>query len=135
MTAALNTQEGRGALVIDFTGQAAVGAAGSIANPEGAAVLITECYWNLITPSTAAATLDIGIGATGADSSDIVSAIDIQGEGAGTTWQGLIQSTASEGALASPFLWASGTFLNFFTAAASSVGCTARLLVNYIRVG
>lgn len=135
MTASLNTQEGRGACVIDFTGQVAQGAAGSIANPEGVPVLITECYWNQITPSVGAATLDIGIGAALADSSDIVSAIDIQAEGAGTTWQGLIQSTASEGALASPFLWAANMFLNFFTAAASSVGCTGRLLVNYIRVG
>jgi hypothetical protein len=134
MTASINSQLGRGALVISYTGEAAIGAQGSVLNPEGVDVLITDCFWHMVTPATAAATLNIGIGATGANSSDIVSAIDIQGEGANTAWMGLIQSTASEGALATPFLWSSTTFVNFTTAAASAVPCVGELLIKYIRL-
>jgi len=46
------------------------GAVASIANPEGAAVLITRAVIYTTTASTGAATLDIGVAANGSTSSD-----------------------------------------------------------------
>ena len=50
---------------------AALHSLGSIANPEGVLLHIYECYLYRTTASTGAATLDVGIGVTGADSSDL----------------------------------------------------------------
>lgn len=135
MAVAINSQTGKGALVIDITGAAAIGSQGGILNPEGADLLITDAFLYVVTPSTAAATFNIGIGATATtDANDIVSAMDLNATGAGTAWCAVARTAASEAALTTPALWTSAKYLTFTSAAASAVGLVAKLYVKYIRL-
>ncbi|HPS41368.1 MAG TPA: hypothetical protein PK040_02105, partial [Anaerolineaceae bacterium] len=78
MTVALSS-EGKGFLTVDITGVASAANAGmgQILNPEGVRLAITRVYAYFATGSTGAANLDVGIGASGAKASDILSAFDM----------------------------------------------------------
>ena len=65
MTVSINTQTGKGLLVLDYVGEAVVGLQGNIANPEGVTLLVTNSYYYCIAPATLAATMGVGIAATG----------------------------------------------------------------------
>ena len=131
MTAVINTEVGKDYLVIDFTGEVAQGLQGNIANPEGVDLLITNSYMYLITASTAAATMNVGPGASGADNSELHGAMPLNG-GAGTAWMGYHPAVTQDASLA--VLWGASEFLTFTTAAASAAACTAKFYVKYIRV-
>jgi len=131
MTAVINSEIGKDYLVIDFTGEAAIGLQGNIANPEGVDLLITNSYMYLVTPSTAAATLNVGPGVSGADNSECQGAVPLNG-GAGTAWMGYHPAVTQDAALV--VLWGANEFLTFTTAAASAVDCVAKFYVKYLRM-
>lgn len=132
MTAEINFDAGSGALIVDFVGEAAIGLQGNIPNPEGVDLLVIESYFYLDTPSTAAATMNVGLAATGVDDSALHGALPLNG-GAGTWWMGLHPAVTQDAALTAG-VWGAAEFLTFTTAAASAEGCVAKLYIKYIRV-
>ena len=131
MTAEINSETGKGYLVVDFTGETAVGLQGNIANPEGVDLLITNSYYYSVTPSTAAATMNVGPGVSGADNSELHGAVPINAT-AGTCWMGYHPAVTQDASLA--VLWGAAEYLTFTTAAASAVGCVAKFYIQYIRL-
>jgi hypothetical protein len=112
----------------------AAGLVGQIANPEGVEVQIFDGFFHVITASVAASTYDIGIGATGADNSNLVSAVPVN-VGADTVW-GVITKVATEIAATTPggILWPAASFLTVTSAAAASTGLVMDLYLRYIRL-
>lgn len=111
---------------------------GSILNPEGVLLQITDGFLYVVNDADAAATLDIGIGTTGADSSDICSAYDINGAAAGAVIYLIGKDAASEAAATTPkgVDWGATEYLNFFNpAAAVSSPFEGYAYFRYIRVG
>jgi hypothetical protein len=111
---------------------------GSIANPEGVALHINAGYLKVIAPPAGAADLDIGIGATGADSTDLASDLQIDGYAADEIYYVVSNNSASQDAATSPqgLAWPATSYLNFYNnAAAESAAFEAYLYLQYIRVG
>ena len=138
MTVAIDQEYSQaGYLKINLVGNTtAAGAVGEVANPEGQALHIIEGYLYFEVASTLASTFNIGIGATGSDSSDLMSAMAMN-KTAGTVWQVVGQDLASESELATPkgLAWAADTFLTVTSAAQVSTGLKACLLIKYLRLG
>ena len=133
MTVTINSQTGKGLLVLDYVGEATITALqGNIANPENEILLITETYCWLVTPSTGAATIDVGHAATGVTDASFHSAFPLNG-GAGTTWMGFHPAVTQDAALLELVLAAQ--FFTFTTVAAvSAVPCIAKFYFKYVRV-
>jgi hypothetical protein len=111
---------------------------GSILNPEGVLLQITDGFLYTVNDADAAATLDIGIGASGADSTDLCSAYDINGAAPGAVIYIVGKDAASEAAATTPkgLAWAATSYLNFYNpAAAASAPYEGYLFLRYIRVG
>ena len=124
-------------LKINLVGNAtAAGLVGQVLNPEGQALHIIEGYLVFETPSTLASTFNIGIGATGADASDLMSAM-LMNKTALTVWQVIGKDLASEGALTTPrgVDWGAAEYLTVTSAAQVSTGLKACLLLKYLRLG
>jgi len=121
-------------MVIDITGVASTAAAGigEIANPEGVDVTITEAFLEIITPSTGAANLSCGVGASGASASDLWSAGAVNGLTEGALYLCFARQNTAETILSDPVDWDSDKYLTF-TGSATTVGLSARLHVRYIR--
>jgi len=121
-------------MVIDITGVASTSAAGigEIANPEGVDVTITEAFLEIITPSTGAANLSCGVGASGASASDLWSAGAVNGLTEGALYLCFARQNTAETILSDPVDWDSDKYLTF-TGSATTVGLSARLHVRYIR--
>lgn len=134
MTATLNTQIGKGLMVIDFVGETTIGLQGNIPNPEGASLYITNSYLWIITPSVLAATMNVGIAATGVDNAGLHGAVPLNGA-AGTAWMGWHPAVTQDQAIdATVVIWTAALFLTFTNAAFSAVGCTAKFYFEYIRL-
>lgn len=131
MSVSINSQTGKGYLVVDYVGEVAQGLQGNLANPEGCNLLITNSYMWLVTPSTAAATMNVGPGASGADNSELHGAMPMNG-GAATGWMGYHPAVTQDASLA--VLWGATEYLTFTTAAASAADCVAKFYIQYIRV-
>lgn len=133
MTVAIETDEQRGMLCIDIVGVASAANAGmgEIANPEGVKLGILRTYAYFATGSTGAANLDVGIGASGAKASDILSAFDmVQATVGGKLFYcQAVPVNETEDAV----VWSATTYLTF-TGSASSVGLAGKLFVEYIRL-
>ena len=111
---------------------------GSILNPEGVLLQITDGFLYTVVSSSGASTLDIGIGATGADSTDMCSAYDIDAAAAGDVIYIIGKDAASEAAATTPkgVDWGATEYLNFYNpAAAASTLYEGYLYLRYIRVG
>jgi len=111
---------------------------GSLLNPEGVDLQITDGFLNTVVSSSGAATLDIGIGATGADSTDMCSAYDIDGAAAGDVIYIIGKDAASEAAATTPkgIDWGDDEYLNFYNPeSAASTLYEGYLYLRYIRVG
>jgi hypothetical protein len=135
MTAAIET-EGRGVLSIRITGVASAADAGqgAIENPEGDDVLILRTTLVVLAPSTGAANISIGIGATsGTAATDIVNALAMNGVAANTAYNGHAMQNTAKTAITAPALWTPTSYLTI-TGSASLVGLDARLLVEYVRI-
>jgi hypothetical protein len=89
---------------------------GSILNPEGALLQITDAFMYVVNDADAAATLDIGLGVEDADDTDLISAYDINGVAAGAVVAIVGKDLASEGAATSPkgIKWPATEYLNFY---------------------
>jgi hypothetical protein len=137
MTVAISTEPaGSGFLRVRILGNAvAAGLVGQIANPEGQLLQITEAWIHVITASVAASTFNVGIGATGVDSNDLLSAFPVN-PAANTVWTVVTRAAAEAAATGtqSGGLWAANTFLTVTSAAAASTGLVADLYVKYIRL-
>lgn len=135
MTVAISTDpDQKGWLEIDITGVASAANAGigEIANPEGCTLGITRAFLYFTTGSTGAANLDIGVGASGAKASDIVSAMDVIEATVGGKF--IFGPAAQIAETESPTAkWTSTTYLTF-TGSATTVGLAAKLYVEYIRL-
>jgi hypothetical protein len=118
-----------GAFTLDLVGQATPtnGGLGEAATPEGQDLIVTRCILYRITPSASAANINVGFGAAGADNSDQISAVAINGVVAGTAINGL--APAAEAAVT---VWGANQVLNA-TSSADSSGFTGRVYVEYQR--
>jgi hypothetical protein len=130
MSVSVNTATGKGYMVIDYTGEAAIGLQGNVANPEGVDLLITNSYMWIVAPSVAAATMNVGPGVSGADNSELHGAVPLDGA-AGTAWMGYHPAVTQDASLA--VLWGAAEFVTFTTAAQSAVGASIKFYIQYIR--
>ena len=111
---------------------------GSILNPEGVLLQITDGFLYNVVDADAAATLDIGIGVKAADSSDLCSAFDINGCAHNSVYYIVGKDAAAEAAATTPkgLAWAATAYLNFYNPAAQlSDKYEGYLYLRYIRVG
>lgn len=134
MTIAKNNEGHSGLLTLDITGVASTDNAGigEFANPEGVDVTIVEAWLEIITPSTGAANLSCGIGASGASASDLWSAGAVNGLTEGALYNCFARQNTAETALSDPVDWDSDKYITF-TGSATTVGLSARLHIRYIR--
>ena len=130
-----------GWMKIYVVGNAAVVAnqIGQVLNPEGVELQITDGFLYCINDADSAATLDIGITVTsGADDTDIASAIDINGIAAGAVIYLIGKDAASEAAATTPkgVKWAAGSYMSFYNPAAFECATfEAYCYFRYIRIG
>jgi len=118
-----------GSFVLDLEGALLFAGAemGSVLNPEGEAIVITEMLVYIETPSTGAATLDVGMGTTAtADVSDLVSALTINGALTGKVYSALAKTAKVE-----LVTWPATSYLNA-TGSADTTGFKGKLLVKYM---
>ena len=128
----LTDQRGMFKAVITGVASAANAGVGEIANPEGVDVLITRAFLYFRDGSTGAANLDIGVGASGAKASDIISAMSVvDGTVGGKAYYGpAAQAAETECTTA---LWTAEKYVTL-TGSASTVGLDADLYIEYMRV-
>lgn len=107
----------RGAFLLALVGQATPsnGGAGSIANPEGRDLIVTKVTLRVVTPSAGAANVNVGVGASGANNSNLISALAISGAITGLAYNGL-----NPAANAQHMVWGAGQVLNATVSAASA---------------
>jgi len=125
-----------GFMKINLVGNAtAAGAVGEVLNPEGQDLHIIEGYLYMEVASTAASTFNIGIGASGSDSSDLMSAFAMDST-AGKVFRVIGTDLASEGDMTTPkgVNWDSAEYLTVTSAAFASTGLKACLLLKYLRL-
>lgn len=135
MTIARN-YEGRGALVVDITGVASTdnGGVGALANPEGQSLLITKATLQIIAASTGAANLGIGVAASASTkATDVLNDLDVNAPSAGDWYNGFARQNTAKTQISAPAVWTSSKYLTF-TGSASTVGLSARLYLEYIRL-
>lgn len=133
MTVSTTLTDQRGMMKITITGVASTANAGigEVANPEGVKLGILRTYLYARTGSTGAVNLDVGIAASGAKGTDILSAFD----GAQATIGGklfycqAVPVNETEDAV----VWTATNYLTF-TGSATSVGLDADLYIEYIRL-
>lgn len=100
----------------------------SLANPEGADLIVTRLVLDITTPSTGAATVDAGIAANGSTSSDIL----IDGASVATAAKVLdnINDAGTNGKARQK--WTSSQYLTI-TASATLAGLVGNAYIEYIR--
>lgn len=121
---------------IDLAGNAvAAGLVGEVLNPEGQNLHIIDGLLYFEEPSALASTFNIGIGATGVDASDLMSAF-LMDQLADTVWRVIGTDLASEGAVVTPrgVNWDAAEFLTVTSAAQVSTGLLATLLLRYLNL-
>ncbi len=122
--------EGKGAFTLDLAGQGVPsnGGAGQVLNPEGAALIVTKCVLYVETPSAGAANINAGIGAAGADNSNLINALAIDGAITGKAYNGLNPAANAE-----HLVWGAAEYLNA-TVSAASAAFVGKLYIEYLRV-
>ena len=118
-----------GSFVLDLEGALlfAGGEMGSVLNPEGEAIVITEMLLYVETPSTGSANIDVGIGvAATTDATDLISALAINGSLTGKVYSALAKTASLE-----LVTWPATSYLNA-TGSASTVGFKGKLLVKFM---
>ena len=134
MTISTTVTDQRGWFKFTLTGAASAANAGlgEIANPEGVTLGITRAFIYARTGSTGAANLDMGIGASGAKTTDLCSAMDVIEAtiGGDLTFLPAAQAAETDSPTA---LWTSATYLTA-TGSASTVGLDADVYIEYIRL-
>ncbi len=131
---AINTTQ-KGLLSVPVTGTTSVvgGAMCSVANPEGQTVYILRSYLVVTTPSTGAANINVGVGATATtDATDMINALAINGAITGKIYNGSTIQATTKTEVTAPAAWTSTTFVNA-TGSADSTGFAGTLYIEYIR--
>lgn len=122
-----------GWLEIPLTGNALFAGgevSGSVPNPEGRLLMITNAQLQAISPSTGAATLAIGLAANATTSNGaLAAALTVNGVAVNTGWTAHIPDVVGQAAV----MWPVASFLTV-TGSASTAGFTGKLFVEYIRV-
>lgn len=119
---------------IRVTGELAAtgGAIAAVPNPWHGTVGIMRGTWYIDTPSTGAANINIGVGATATtDASDIISALAVNGAITGKAYNCFAMQNGAKTQVAAPALWHSGDYITF-TGDASTVGLVALLYLECI---
>ena len=133
MTVSRNLTDQRGLFKIELTGALSTANAGlgEVANPEGVKLGILRTFLFARTGSTGAVNLDVGVGASGAKATDILSTFDgIQATIGGKLFNcQAVPVNETEDAV----VWDADEYITF-TGSASSVGLDADLYVEYIRL-
>lgn len=133
MTVSTALVDQRGMFKITITGVASIANAGigEVANPEGVKLGILRTYLYSRTGSTGAVNLDVGVAASGAKGTNILSTFDgIQATIGGKLFYcQAVPVNETEDAV----VWAATEYITF-TGSATSVGLDADLYVEYIRL-
>lgn len=126
--------EGRGVLGIKIVGVASTANAGigEVANPEGVNVVILRATLYVHVPSTGAANLSVGVGASGAAATDIINALAVNGAISDKMYNAFAMQNTAKTEITAPALWSPTTYITF-TGSATTVGLEAYLLVEYVR--
>ena len=102
---------------------------GSVPNPEGVPLIITDAKLYVDTPSTGAANINVGLAAAPTISdTTLINALAINGSITGKAYHGMTALAAKGEAV----VWGTDQYLTA-TGSASSVGFAGRLFVKYIR--
>jgi hypothetical protein len=124
-------------LSVELTGTSSTtgGAIASVANPEGKTLQILRSYLLVLTASTGAANVNVGVGAAATtDASDMISALAVNSVTANTVYAGSVGGDATKDSLyAAPAPWTSTKYVNV-TGSATTAGFTGRLYIEYIRL-
>jgi len=137
MTADINADAQRGFLTIDLVGCVATtdGAMGSILNPEGVHVMVLRSWLHVKTPSTAAATIGVGIGASATTHChDLIDALAIDGAITAKVYNGSTIQTTTKTEVGAPAVWGEDEYLVFTSNTNSSIGFTGEYFVEYVRL-
>ena len=125
-----------GVLIIEVTGAASTGNAGigAFANPEGAPLLILRATWHVLTPSTGAANISIGVAADDESAAtDIINALAVNGAITGKVYNGHAMQNTAKTEITAPVIWTAAKYITF-TGSGSTVDLDARLYVEYVRL-
>lgn len=125
---------GGGVMVVKVDGAASTANAGlgSILNPEGVPLLILRATWHILTQSTAAANIAIGITTAAAKGTDILNDL-AAGSATGKVYNGHAMQNTAKTEIANPAKWTATTYLTI-TGSSTSVGMEAYLLLEYVRL-
>jgi hypothetical protein len=126
---------GKGWFSFDFTGVAATtgGAIASVANPEGANVLVTDAIIYIATNSTGSANLTVGLGTSATtDYSDMMTATAMAAA-AGKFYTGRAVSASAQTEITAPGVWLSTEYCNV-TGSATTAGLTGTVYIEYLRL-
>jgi hypothetical protein len=128
-----STEARGGTLCLNITGVAstAAGGIGSFLNPFGVDVLITRATLYVGTPSTGAANIDIGVGASALDSTDIINALAMNGALTGKLYNGHAMQNTTKTEITAPAVWQDDYYVNL-TGSGSTVGLVAKLFLECI---
>jgi hypothetical protein len=119
-----------GAYRADLAAADTAGGVLSLANPEGVPVFITRVVLNVTTTSTAAATLDIGVGASATTLYDtLIDGVDV---GTAVIVADNIVNKGTNGK--EGLLWPAAYFLTASKASGAAAGLVGELIVEYVRL-
>jgi len=105
------------------------GEVGSLLNPEGVPLIITDVKLYVDTPSTGGANLNVGIAAAATTSdTDMINALAVNGAITGKAYHGMTALAAKGEAQ----VWGATEYITA-TGSASTVGFAGSLFVSYIR--
>jgi hypothetical protein len=135
MTVTLNTEGKGGTLSLAITGVASTDNAGvgSFANPFGVDVLIVRATLRIITPSTGAANLGIGVTTAAAKATDILNDLDVNGSGTDVWFNGHAMQNTAKTQISAPAVWTAAKYVTL-TGSATTVGFTGTLYLECIPV-
>lgn len=125
-----------GTLCIQVTGVAAAtgGAIGAIENPFDRAVFILRGTWYVATPSTGAANISIGVGATATTTAtDLINALAVNGAITGKAYNCHAMENTAKTEISAPARWDNGEYITF-TGDASTVGLVATLYLECLPI-
>jgi hypothetical protein len=121
--------EQKGAFVVNLADADAVGGVLKLANPEGAALIVTRVILDVATKSTGACTVDAGIAADGATSSDTL----MDGLDVGTA-AGVFDNIENQGTNGkSSVKWGASQYLNISKATGAAAGLVGKAYIQWVR--
>jgi hypothetical protein len=119
----------KGALVVNLAALDTAGGVLSLANPEGADLIVTRLVLDVTTKSTGACTVDAGVAANGTTSNDtLIDGLDV-GTAAGTFDN--IENQGTNGlALVK---WTSSKYLTISKASGAAAGLVGKAYIQWVR--